>query len=126
MPETVESPNQTATAPPAEGQALKTRPEQDTEPEHEPLFHVLLHNDEVNVFENVVRWLNQLVPLTMQHAYERTDEAHRRGKSIVLSTHKERAELCVEQADVGRPHREHGRGVLERLFRASGRQTDRH
>ncbi len=97
MPETVESPTQTATAPPAEAESSRTQPQRGTEPQHEPLYHVLLHNDEVNVFENVVRWLNQLVPLTLEHAHERTNEAHTRGKSVVLSTHKERAELCVEQ-----------------------------
>lgn len=97
MPETLESPGQTQTMPPPEPKAPQVKPKPDTEQQHEPPYRVLLHNDEVNVFENVVRWLHQLMPLTVDEALQRTTEAHTHGKAVLLSTHKERAELYVEQ-----------------------------
>ena len=66
-------------------------------PELPPPYRVLLHNDEINLFENVVRILQRLTPLSEQEALQRTVEAHTRGRAVLLSTHKERAELYVEQ-----------------------------
>lgn len=96
MPEALEAANVTE-SPPVKPEEPKTRPKLDAKPQVEPPFRVLLHNDEVNIIENVVQWLHRLMPLSLEEAVERTTEAHIHGKAVLLSTHKERAELYVEQ-----------------------------
>ncbi len=60
-------------------------------------WKVMLHNDDVNVFEDVVQVIRKLTALTKQQALLRTLEAHEKGVALLLVTHKERAELYVEQ-----------------------------
>ena len=62
-----------------------------------PLFKVLLHNDDVNDMEDVVRALVTLTPHDIQTAKRLTLEAHMSGIALVLVTHKERAELYEDQ-----------------------------
>lgn len=62
-----------------------------------PPFNVLLHNDDVNTIEHVVLTLEELTPLDRPRAIEVTREAHKTGRALVLTTHKERAELYAEQ-----------------------------
>lgn len=62
-----------------------------------PPYRVLLHNDDVNTFEHVILTILKLTPLEPEEAIERTTEAHEKGLSTLLVTHKERAELYVEQ-----------------------------
>ncbi len=76
-----------------------TRPELDAEQQtrHLPPFRVILHNDDVNTFEHVIRTILELTPLSEQEAVQKTIEAHETGLSLLLVTHQERAELYVEQ-----------------------------
>ena len=62
-----------------------------------PLWKVLLHNDNKNEMLFVVRTIVELTPLNEQAAVVRTLEAHNTGVALLLSTHKERAELYREQ-----------------------------
>lgn len=62
-----------------------------------PPFRVLLHNDDVNDMEHVVRSLISLAGLRLPRAVEVTLEAHETGVALVVVTHKERAELVAEQ-----------------------------
>jgi len=62
-----------------------------------PPFRVLLHNDDVNTFDHVVLSILKLTQLSPEDALERTVEAHLNDVSLLLVTHKERAELYVEQ-----------------------------
>ena len=62
-----------------------------------PPFKVLLHNDNVNEFIYVVATIVELTPLTAEEAFVRTLEAHENRVSLLLVTHKERAELYCEQ-----------------------------
>lgn len=62
-----------------------------------PPFKVLLHNDDTNTMDHVVRVLLDLMPLNEQDAVAKTIEAHETGCSLLLVTHQERAELYVEQ-----------------------------
>ncbi len=66
-------------------------------PRRLPPYRVLLHNDDVNVFEHVVLTILKLTPLPLEDAVARTEEAHTRGVSLLLVTHKERAELYRDQ-----------------------------
>lgn len=62
-----------------------------------PPYRVLLHNDEVHDMVEVVDHLVGLTPLPRQRAVDVMLEAHRSGVSLVLVTHKERAELYSDQ-----------------------------
>ena len=62
-----------------------------------PPYKVLLHNDDVNNVDHVVRSVFRLTPLQEQEAVEKTLEAHQTGVALLLVTHKERAELYQEQ-----------------------------
>lgn len=62
-----------------------------------PLFRVLLHNDDVNDMVYVVDTICDLTSFTMQRAATVMLEAHNTGVALLLLTHRERAELFVEQ-----------------------------
>ena len=62
-----------------------------------PPWKVLLHNDDVNVIDDVVKSLQKVTPLTREDAVSRVLEAQNTGVALLLVTHQERAELYVEQ-----------------------------
>jgi ATP-dependent Clp protease adapter protein ClpS len=62
-----------------------------------PPWKVLLHNDDKNEVEFVVETIVALTPLNQDAAAQRTLEAHHTGVALLLTTHKERAELYKEQ-----------------------------
>jgi ATP-dependent Clp protease adaptor protein ClpS len=66
-------------------------------PQMLPPWKVLLHNDDQNDIYFVETAIVSLTPLNQQAAAERTREAHRNGLALLLTTHKERAELYQEQ-----------------------------
>jgi ATP-dependent Clp protease adaptor protein ClpS len=67
------------------------------EPEQLPPFKVLLHNDDVNTFDHVIRSILRLTPIEEEAAVQKAIEAHETGVSLLLVTHRERAELYAEQ-----------------------------
>ena len=62
-----------------------------------PPYKVVLHNDDVNTFDHVIRTILKITPLKEPDAVTKTIEAHETGQSILLITNQERAELYVEQ-----------------------------
>ena len=62
-----------------------------------PLWNVLLHNDEVNEMGFVVESLCRFARLSLPAATRCTMEAHKKGLSLVIATHREHAELVAEQ-----------------------------
>jgi ATP-dependent Clp protease adaptor protein ClpS len=66
-------------------------------PKQLPPWKVLLHNDDVNDFVYVVETIVTLTPLKPERAIICMKEAHESGLSLLLTTHKERAELYQEQ-----------------------------
>jgi ATP-dependent Clp protease adapter protein ClpS len=58
---------------------------------------VLLHNDEVNEMGFVIESLCRFARLSVPTATRCTMEAHKKGLSLVLATHREHAELVAEQ-----------------------------
>ena len=66
-------------------------------PQALPPWKVLLHNDDKNSMDYVVATITQLTTLNEQDAALRMKEADRTGVSLLLTTHKERAELYQEQ-----------------------------
>lgn len=84
----------TATAKPK--RAAKKAP-QKKPPQMMPPWKVLLHNDDKNEVTFVKRTIVELTPLDEKEAEERTNEANESGVALLLTTHKERAELYQEQ-----------------------------
>ncbi len=62
-----------------------------------PLYKVLLHNDDVNDMQYVVHTIMELTHLNKNDSTLRMMEAHSTGVALLLVTHKERAELYVDQ-----------------------------
>lgn len=71
----------------------RTRPT----PRRLPPWKVLLHNDRRNYMEYVVAVVSETVRLPRLEAQRCMLEAHRKGASVLTTTHREHAELLVEQ-----------------------------
>jgi len=84
----------TATAKPK--RARKTTPK-NKPPQMLPPWKVLLHNDDKNEMGYVVSTIRELTTLNEQDAKQRTVEAHETGVALLVTTHKERAELYKDQ-----------------------------
>lgn len=81
------------------GAAVKSRPApaRRTPTETLPPWNVILHNDDVNEMLFVVESLCRFARLSVPAATRCTMEAHKKGVSLVLATHREHAELVAEQ-----------------------------
>jgi ATP-dependent Clp protease adaptor protein ClpS len=84
----------TATAKPKRAAKPATKPRP---PQMLPPWKVLLHNDDKNDFGFVILTIVELTTLNEQDAKKRTLEAHESGVALLLTTHKERAELYKDQ-----------------------------
>lgn len=62
-----------------------------------PPYRVILHNDDINDMAYVVESVVELTPHGRTRAIELMLTAHKAGRAALLVTHKERAELYVEQ-----------------------------
>ncbi|USN99026.1 MAG: ATP-dependent Clp protease adaptor ClpS [Phycisphaeraceae bacterium] len=62
-----------------------------------PPYRVILHNDNTNDMVHVVESIVMLTPHSRHTAVELMLRAHTRGRAKLLDTHRERAELYVEQ-----------------------------
>lgn len=62
-----------------------------------PPWKVLLHNDDVNDMGYVIETILELTILNRHVAIQRMLEAHTRGLTMLLTTHREHAELLQEQ-----------------------------
>lgn len=86
----MKTPSSTRTAAPVR---QPSRPKQDKLPP----WKVVLVNDNINTMQDVVETIRMLTPLSEQAAVRRMLEAHTRGRSLLLTTHRERAELYRDQ-----------------------------
>jgi ATP-dependent Clp protease adapter protein ClpS len=62
-----------------------------------PRWRVLLLNDRINHMDRVVEIVARVVRLAVPVATRCMLEAHRKGVSLLVVTHREHAELLVEQ-----------------------------
>ena len=62
-----------------------------------PSWRVLLHDDDVTTFDFVIELLRTLFYKDAGEAVRLTNEVHERGVAVVARTHRERAELYVDQ-----------------------------
>jgi ATP-dependent Clp protease adaptor protein ClpS len=78
----------------------------------QPPYHVILFNDDDHTFEYVIEMLKKLFGHTEPTGFKMAHEVHTRGRVIVDTTSKERAELKCEQI--------HAYGPDHRLERCKG------
>lgn len=62
-----------------------------------PQYKVLLHNDNEVAFETAITAVSTIMHFPADKAEIHVKEAHENGLSLVCITHKERAELYIEQ-----------------------------
>ena len=68
-----------------------------TQPLPEPLWHVILLNDDLHSFEYVIEMLNSIFGYDFEKGYRMAKEVDENGRVIVATVHKELAELRQEQ-----------------------------
>lgn len=61
-----------------------------------PPWKLILHNDDVNTAEYVVNKVQEITKLDEEVAVQKVLEADKEGLALLLTTHKEKAELLVE------------------------------
>jgi ATP-dependent Clp protease adaptor protein ClpS len=75
-------------------------------PRQLPLFHVILLDDNDHTHEYVIEMVRALFGHSETRAAGMAKEVHETGRSILLTTHKERAELKRDQIHAyGKDHR---------------------
>ncbi|MBL8822568.1 MAG: ATP-dependent Clp protease adaptor ClpS [Planctomycetia bacterium] len=77
----------------------KAKPRQQSKDKvyHMPPYHVILLNDDDHTYEYVIRMLGELFGHPVPKAFQMAQEVDSRGRAIVDTTTKERAELKQEQ-----------------------------
>jgi ATP-dependent Clp protease adaptor protein ClpS len=66
-------------------------------PDLEPPYHVILHDDDTHTFEYVIQMMADIFGYEVQRGIEIAHEVNDSGRVIVVTCHKELAELRVEQ-----------------------------
>lgn len=67
-----------------------------TQTDQMPPWKIILHNDDVNTAEYVVNKVQEITKLDEKDAVRKVLEANKEGLALLLTTHKEKAELLVE------------------------------
>ncbi|MDB6119356.1 MAG: ATP-dependent Clp protease adaptor protein ClpS [Verrucomicrobiaceae bacterium] len=67
------------------------------QPIPEPLWHVILLNDDLHSVEYVIEMLSSIFGYDVKKGYSMAREVHENGRVIVATVHKELAELRLEQ-----------------------------
>jgi len=66
-------------------------------PELEPPFHVILHDDDTHTYDYVIEMVMSIFGYDLLKSYKMACEVDESGRVIVVTCHKELAELRVEQ-----------------------------
>jgi len=77
--------------------APKSKTDVETRTRRQPPYHVVILNDEEHSFDYVIELLTKLFGHPLATAEELTLRIHHTGRAIVLTTHREKAELKREQ-----------------------------
>jgi ATP-dependent Clp protease adaptor protein ClpS len=79
------------------GITTKPREREETQTRRQPPYNVILENDDEHSFDFVMEVLRKVLGCTVERAYQLTNEAHTRGRSVIWTGSKEVAELKLEQ-----------------------------
>lgn len=86
-----------AAEPKVRPQAPRPAPVTIPQPELEPPYHVILHNDEDHTFQYVIGMMATIFGYDIQRGFMIACEVDEKKRAIVVTCHKELAELRVEQ-----------------------------
>jgi ATP-dependent Clp protease adaptor protein ClpS len=75
----------------------KSKPADKKKPSKLPNYNVILLNDNDHSYEYVIEMLKALFGHSEQQGFRLAEEVDRTGRAIVLTTHKEKAELKRDQ-----------------------------
>lgn len=75
----------------------RVKPAKREKPAQLPPFNVVLINDDDHTYEYVIRMLRAVFGYTEERGYQLAREVDEKGRAIVVTTHKELAELKREQ-----------------------------
>jgi ATP-dependent Clp protease adaptor protein ClpS len=78
----------------------------------EPLYHVILLDDDEHTYDYVVEMLGALFLLPLETAYQHAVEVDRTGRTIVITCERPQAEYARDQI--------HGYGADPRMARSNG------
>ena len=76
---------------------VKTRPKREEKIKRLPPYHVILHNDDDHTFDYVIHMMQRLFGHPVEKGFLIAKEVHEKGRVIVDTTSKERAELKRDQ-----------------------------
>jgi len=82
---------------PAKPRVLPPPKKQPAPVEPEPLWHVILLNDDEHTFTYVIHMLTSIFGHSVERAVQMAIDVHENGRVIVATVHKELAELRQEQ-----------------------------
>ena len=71
-------------------------PDLENETKQSPLYHVILWDDDTHTYEYVIKMLMEIFKMKFEDAYRHTLEVDKKGRTVCITTHLERAELKVE------------------------------
>ncbi len=75
----------------------KGKTDASTRTRRQPPYHVIILNDEEHTFDYVIELLTKIFSHPLQMAETLTSRIHHNGRAIVLTTHRELAELKCDQ-----------------------------
>jgi len=76
---------------------VRTKPKRDEKTKRLPPYHVILMNDDDHTFDYVIHMMQRLFGHPVEKGYQIAVEVHSKGRVIVDTTSKERAELKRDQ-----------------------------
>jgi ATP-dependent Clp protease adaptor protein ClpS len=82
---------------PARERESKHESKQDSRPQKQPRYHVVLWNDDDHTYQYVVAMLQQLFGHPPERGFQLAKEVDAEGRVIVLTTTREHAELKRDQ-----------------------------
>ena len=86
-----------ATAVETKQKDAEAKPDRRVKPRKLPPYNVVLLDDDAHSFEYVIEMLGKIFGYDEQKAFKMAEEVDQNGRVIVLTTHKEKAELKRDQ-----------------------------
>ena len=77
--------------------APAAEPELDEDVELDAAWNVIVHNDPVNLMSSVVKVFMKVLGFSLERAEKHMLEVHQKGRSVVWTGEREKAELYVQQ-----------------------------
>jgi ATP-dependent Clp protease adaptor protein ClpS len=77
--------------------AEKQKPREASKPRQLPPYHVVLFNDEEHTYEDVSQMVRAVLGYSEERGYQLAKEVDNSGRAILMTTHRELAELKREQ-----------------------------